>query len=206
MVEYVSKKEVKPYRTIFDEMIAKMREEVKENGITFTYLLVGSAKRNLVVRHHNKGFDCDYQIFIQKNKKDLSPKQIKNLFIDLFNKYKPSDFDYSEDSTSAITIKKKDTGNCKIEFSYDVVILKKSEDKTEIIRRKDCNYTWNMLEDGYENYPENAQQVKGKDAWQLLREIYLDKKENHMNGVKGYVDKKSFQLFQESINETLQQI
>lgn len=206
MAEYVSKKEVKPYRTIFDEMIAKMREEVKEKGITFTYLLVGSAKRNLVVRHHNKGFDCDYQIFIQKNKKGMNPKEIKELFMRLFNKYKPSDFDNCEDSTSAITIKQKDEANSKIKFSYDVVILKKSEDKTEIIRRKDCNYTWNMLEDGYENYPENAQQVKGNDAWQLLREIYLDKKEKQMNNVKGYVEKESFHLFHESINETLQQI
>ena len=104
MAEYVSKNEVKPYRQIFDEMIAKMRKEVKENGITFTYLLVGSAKRNLVVRHHNKGFDCDYQIFIQKNKNGMKPKEIKELFIGLFNKYKPSVFDYCEDSTSAITI------------------------------------------------------------------------------------------------------
>lgn len=206
MTEYVSKNEVKPYRKIFDEMIAKMRKEVKENGITFTYLLVGSAKRNLVVRHHNKGFDCDYQVFIQKNKKGLNPKEIKKIFMDLFNKYSPSEFSNCEDSTSAITIKKKDTDNSKIEFSYDVVILKKSEGNTEIIRRKKDNYTWNELGEGYENYPENAQQVKGSDAWQKLRDIYLEKKENQMNGFKGYIEKKSFQLFQESINETLQKI
>ena len=109
-------------------------------------------------------------------------------------------------NTRVITIKKKDTDNSKIEFSYDVVILKKSEGNTEIIRRKEDKYTWNKLGERYENYPENAQQVKGSDAWQKLRDIYLEKKENQMSGVAGYCEKKSFQIFQESINETLQQI
>ena len=77
MAEYVSKNEVKPYRKIFDKMMVDIRESVRKKGITFTYQLVGSAKRNLVVSHHNKGFDCDYQIVIRKNKNNSFNKIIQ---------------------------------------------------------------------------------------------------------------------------------
>ena len=42
MTEYVSKNEVRPYRKIFDKMMADIRESVRKKGITFTYQLVGS--------------------------------------------------------------------------------------------------------------------------------------------------------------------
>ena len=37
MTEYVSKNEVRPYRRIFDKMMADIRESVRKKGITFTY-------------------------------------------------------------------------------------------------------------------------------------------------------------------------
>ena len=128
MAEYVSKNEVRPYRTQFHNVFNEVHKECKKQGLTFSSpLLVGSAKRNLVVRHHNKGFDCDYQIFLQKNKNNMSAKEIKLLLIKLFDKYMPDDYENCEDSTSAITIKKKSsTKKSSIEFSYDVAIIRKS--------------------------------------------------------------------------------
>ena len=76
--EYVPKKEVRPYRVLFEKVFREIQKELKkENGLTFEFRLVGSAKRNLIVRHHNKGFDCDYQLYLQNNKHGLSEKEIK---------------------------------------------------------------------------------------------------------------------------------
>ena len=89
MEGYVSKDEIKQYKDLFDNIIFKIRKDIKREGITFTHNLVGSGKRNLIVRHPTKGCDLDYQILLQKNSKALSPKDIKDRFRILFNKYKP---------------------------------------------------------------------------------------------------------------------
>ena len=92
--EYVSKDEVRPYEELFEEVFREIQKELrKKNGLTFSFALVGSAKRNLVVRHHNKGFDCDYQLYLQKNKQELSEEEIKKLLMEKFNKKMPSEFE-----------------------------------------------------------------------------------------------------------------
>lgn len=205
MAEYVSKNEVKPYRTLFDTVFKKVHKECKKQGLTFSSpLLVGSAKRNLVVRHHNKGFDCDYQIFLQKNKNDMSAKQIKTLLMELFNKYMPADFENCEDSTSAITIKKKSsTKNSALEFSYDIAIMRKRKeyDAPEIIRRNADNYCWNFLSD-MKNFGYHYGFISGQEMWSNLRERYYDKVINERQKSEP-VRRKSFQLLHEATNETL---
>ena len=47
----------------------------------------------------------------------------------------PSEFDYCEDSTSSITIKKKITKQSRIEFSYDIVIMDLCKDVSYILRK-----------------------------------------------------------------------
>jgi hypothetical protein len=104
MTKYVSAGELTPYKTLFDKAFRKVQSEARKSGLTFEHHLVGSAKRNLVVDHHNKGFDCDYQLYLQKNTQNLSAKQIKELLMDLFDKYIPDSFNKCENSTSSITI------------------------------------------------------------------------------------------------------
>ena len=128
-MEYVSKKEVKPWRAMFHKWMKNIRTKVKEKGITFTYRLVGSAKRNLVIRHHNQGFDCDYQIFIQRNSKALSPKEIKLLFKSVIDEVGVVDcFEPCENSTSSLTIKMVDKSQSKVRVGYDVVILQETDE------------------------------------------------------------------------------
>ncbi len=201
-MEYVKKKEVKPYRKEFSEKIELVREEVREEGITFTYVLVGSAKRNLVVRHHNKGFDCDYRIEIKKNKEDIKAKEMKEIFMRAFDKaFEDTEFKPCENSTSAITIKKVDKNDSKIIFGYDIVIVKVKDDDFEILRNlKDGTYKFEKLPES-KNHMEKVKDIKGKDMWKDVRDIYLEKKEKNENAEE---PKKSFQLFVETINEVLQ--
>ena len=79
MTKYVSAGELTPYKTLFDKAFRKVQSEARKSGLTFEHHLVGSAKRNLVVDHHNQGFDCDYQLYLKKNTQNLSAKQIKEL-------------------------------------------------------------------------------------------------------------------------------
>jgi len=186
-------------------MYQKMKLDLIERSfIMFLMKLVGSAKRNLVVRHHNKGFDCDYQIFLQKNKNNMSAKEIKLLLIKLFDKYMPDDYENCEDSTSAITIKKKSsTKKSSIEFSYDVAIMRerKKYDTPEIIRRSENNYCWNFLSDMVD-FGYHYGLISGQEMWNDLRERYYDKIINERQKNES-VRRKSFQLLHEATNETL---
>ena len=202
--EYVSKNEVRPYEELFEEVFREIQKELKKkNGLTFSFALVGSAKRNLVVRHHNKGFDCDYQLYLQRNKQELSAEKIKKLLIKKFDEKMPSEFDYCEDSTSSITIKKKITQQSKIEFSYDIVIMDLYEDASYILRKNGSGqYVWNQLPD-FTSFEDDYRQIEGADMWEDLRQCYYDKKIAKNNGSPKYKDKKSFQLLHQAVKETL---
>ena len=202
--EYVSKDEVRPYEELFEEVFREIQKELKKkNGLTFSFALVGSAKRNLVVRHHNKGFDCDYQLYLQRNKQELSAEKIKKLLIKKFDEKMPSEFDYCEDSTSSITIKKKITKQSKIEFSYDIVIMDLYEDASYILRKNGSGqYVWNQLPD-FTPFEDDYRQIEGADMWEDLRQCYYDKKIAKNNGSPKYKDNKSFQLLHQAVKETL---
>ena len=202
-MEYVSKKEVKPWRAMFHRWMKNIRTKVKEKGITFTYRLVGSAKRNLVIRHHNQGFDCDYQIFIQRNSKALSPKEIKLLFKSVIDEVCVVDcFEPCENSTSSLTIKMVDKAQSKVRVGYDVVILQETDEGLKILRcqnkgTKKESFVLELLPD-MTNMSAKLAKIKGKKQCDNLRERYYNKKTNY-NG-----EKKSFQLLNEAINEVLQ--
>lgn len=198
-MEYVPRIEVKPHKETFAAIIKEMRPKIKKEGVTFTCRLVGSAKRNLVVRHHNKGFDCDYQIIIQKNKNEFDEESIKKLFIREFDhSVVKRGFKNCEDSKQAITIKKVDYESSKILKAYDVVILDERNDGIYILtnHKKEKYYDYLPLPDT-SKHSANLKKVNGAEMWNYLRDIYLKKKENNTE------DKKSFQIFNESVNETL---
>lgn len=202
--EYVSKDEVRPYEELFEEVFREIQKELrKKNGLTFSFALVGSAKRRLVIRHHNKGFDCDYQLFVQKNKKNLSPKEIKDLLIKEFDARMPAHgFKTCRNKKKAIEIRKKDSDGDKLIFKYDIVIMK--EDCPYIIHRSENNvYVWN-LESDYSTWAEDYGKIKGANMWDDLRNRYYDKKIQKDNGTN-YVDRKSFQILHEAVKETLQE-
>lgn len=205
--KYVSKAEVKPLRRRFNMWMSLIHDQLKNKGISFTFMLVGSAKRNLVVRHHNKGFDCDYQIKITRNSLGLEAKEIKDLFRNSLNKVVKRDGYYDcENSTSSLTIKKKATKSS-VNHSYDVVILMQKPEGLSILRchkssyGKDC-YVFELLPDMSEAR-ENFNCISGLNSWNKLRDIYYKKKLNELTGNRS--GKKSFQLLNEAVNEVLQQ-
>ena len=115
----------------------------------------------------------------------------------------PSEFDYCEDSTSSITIKKKITQQSKIEFSYDIVIMDLYEDASYILRKNGSGqYVRNQHPD-FTSFEDDYRQIEGADMWEDLRQCYYDKKIAKNNGSPKYKDKKSFQLLHQAVKETL---
>lgn len=202
---YVPKEEVRPLRRQFHEWMQSIHDEIKDKGVSFTYMLVGSAKRNLVIRHHNKGFDCDYQIKITRNVNSLEAKELKDLFRNSLNKVvKKNGYSDCENSTSSLTIKKKGDKS-DIKHSYDVVILTQDKDGVKILRYDkppagDGDYVFEPLPD-MSSARENFQRINGKKMWDKLRDIYYDKKMNELTDRR--TGKKSFQLLNEAVNEVL---
>ena len=181
---YVTKAEINIWHNKFLGWIKNLRKEVRKEGITFDCRLVGSAKRHLVIRHHNKGFDLDFQIFINKNKNKIKEKDIKRLFINLLNELVVKEgFNYCNDSTSAITIKMVNEKCSFVVVGYDVVILRKKEidgvENTEILRHyKEANaeeWKFELLPD-MKNASKMFRKIKGEKMWQELRRRYYYKK------------------------------
>ena len=135
-----------------------------------------------------------------------SAQQIKELLMDLFDKYIPDSFYKCENSTSSITISKVNPTESKKEFTYDVVILKDVDSIPQILRvvkqGNSLMYQWNKLPE-MKHFIERFKLIQGPQMWADLRERYYQKKMDKINGVK-YHDKKSFQIFHDAVNETLQ--
>ena len=201
MEKYVSRRECRPYREAFEKVLASVRAAMRKEGVTFTCNLVGSGKRNLIVRHPQKGFDLDYQIVIQTNKKKFNARSLNEKFRLCFDRAKGAGFSPSEDSTSALTIKLKDTKHSRVKFAYDVVLLRKSAVGTEIIRRNnEGNYVWNTLKD-MDDFHDRLEHIwKSVELKERLKNLYWEKKIAQM---EGRTQKKSYQLLHEAINEVL---
>lgn len=202
--KFVSKNEVKEYTDLFSQVFSEIQKVLKkDNGLTFSYRLVGSASRRLVIRHHNQGFDCDYQLYVQKNKQNLSPKVIKDLLLKEFDARMPKKgFMTCKNKKKAIEIQKKKTESDQLIFKYDIVVMKK-DDYPYIIHRSENNvYVWNPEAD-YSTWAEDYGKIKGSNMWDDLRNRYYDKKIQKDNGTN-YVNRKSFQILHEAVKETLQ--
>lgn len=187
MFEYVPKSEYQPFKLEVDEILKSIQRDLKENGIlTFQFNLIGSAKRKLITRveNGNQGFDLDYNIVIQRifNNRYKNAKLLKQKFIDLFNKYFDDSYDYSEDSTSVITIKKLNAQRNKIICSVDIAIVSYYEDEEGMERQKyirfdknSGNYSW-ALRKVATNHRHVEDLIKEKNLWEDVKVLYLNNK------------------------------
>ena len=192
MFEYVTKSEYQPFKLEVDEILKSIQRDLRENGIlTFQFNLIGSAKRKLITRveNGNQGFDLDYNIVIQRifNNRYKNAKLLKQKFIDLFNKYFDDSYDYSEDSTSVITIKKLNAQRNKVLCSVDFAIVNYYEDeegmeRQEYIRfdKNTGNYSW-ALRKVATNHRHVENLIKEKDLWEDVKDLYLNNKNKEPN-------------------------
>lgn len=196
--------ELKPYKEKFNDAMKSEAISSLHEKYSFFYRLVGSAKRNLVLRddEKNEGFDLDYQIVFYQNQKGKSSDNyiaIKNDFRTAFDDFfTKQGFKHGDDSTTAITIKKLNDDET-INYSYDVVLLSPNDDGSyssfHYENHEKTIMQLAMVKDS-KDFQKKYKKVK-KEMWNDVREKYKYKKNNNIQ------NKKSFSLLVDTINEII---
>jgi hypothetical protein len=203
MYGFAKQKEVKELAEWCKNILHAVQKEVRDY-FTFDIQPIGSGRNKLVTQNAEEAFDLDYNIVLQRDKKNLlnDPKQIKDIFINGFNKVlkeKVEGFDaVTSDSASVVTVKQILIGELK--FSFDVAIIVESNDG--IFYRltndkKTKRYIWNEVANS-RNYMERFQNIKNDDHWVDFKKRYLELKNMHL---KRQDEINSFSIFLETINE-----
>lgn len=202
MYKFANPMEVKVLTKWCEEILHSVQNGVREY-FTFDIRLIGSGDKKLVTQNENESFDLDYNIILQKDKKNLlnNPRQIKDIFVSRFNRIlqpEISDFKYACDSISVITLKLVQNG--RLQFSFDVAILVENNDgifyRLTNDKRTD-RYIWNEVAQS-KNYLEKFHRLKTQGYWQDFKERYLELKNYHLRRNDNV---KSFSVFLETLNE-----
>lgn len=200
MFIYANQQEVKESR-YWCEGILHNVQELLRNYFTFEIRLIGSGEKRLITQNGENGaFDLDYNLIIQRDKKNLinNPKQVKEIFISAFNEVAPNfEFSFAKNSTSVITEKyiPKDAN-----FSFDIAIITQGNDDKyyKLIYDKPTNrYFWNEVPLS-KNYQTKFTQLKRQGDWLTFKQRYLELKNMHLMRNESVP---SFSVFLETLNE-----
>lgn len=184
--EYATKKIKKPYKHKIISLLNMVRKDLK-GKLTFQHKFVGSEALGLVTYDPstNTGFDFDIDILPTNKIKKYSPKELKTMLINSFNKFcKDFNFSSPENSSSVFTIKVKDKNKSKIIFSADFAIVdvfldKKgncSQKKVYFDKTKKDSYYWQKQPQEIYDYLKKIKLIKDKRLRNQVRILYLDKK------------------------------
>lgn len=202
MYKFADSIQVKELTKWCEGILHKVQDQVREY-FTFDIRLVGSGDKKLVTQNSEEAFDLDYNIILQKDKKNLlnNPKQIKEIFVSRFNRILESevdDYNYASDSTSVITIKLIRNGHLK--FSFDVAIIVEGNDGVFYRLtndKKSGRYIWNQVPNS-RDYFDKFQHIKAEGYWNDFKKRYLELKNMHLRRGDNI---KSFSIFLETIND-----
>lgn len=203
--KYVPPAEWKPVKERIIDLIHFVQNDVR-NRFTFQYQFIGSSSRKMITRDEksNIGFDFDVNIMVNDDDENYTPKEIKHILMDSFNRFiRRYGYDYCEDSTRVFTIKVKDTHNSCILHSCDFAVVHNYGDKRqEYIRFNKTShyYSWEEQPQGFYQLPEKEQFCKENYLCQAIRDLYINKKNRNMDR-----NKKSRSIYAETIHQICQQ-
>ena len=214
--EYVSEKEVRPYRSECSRMLTELRDHLNEEyGINTQFFLVGSGShaRKLVMRNGNAPFDLDYNLMVIGMPEEYwdDTRRLKNTVRDSLNLIlrrnrslvvRGGQFSDGKDSTSVITALMYTPGILsQVAFSFDLDILVRDEDGTyyRLVPDKGTNnYHWGEAPSVH-CIREKADAIKSKRHWDEVRERYKNKKNMYLK--RQDKNHPSFIVYVETINE-----
>lgn len=201
---YVTKASAKPIKNELIQIIHEVQDIVRPH-FTFQFRTVGSSRRNMITcdQKSNIGFDFDFDLEINDDDEKYSATEIRHIIKNAIDQVAPRyGYNYCEDSTSVLTIKKVNTFTSRILHSCDFAIVYNCGDgRQQYIRfnKKLNNYTWEYQGQGFKNLEEKITWLKYNGYWGELQDYYLDKKNHNNNQYKH-----SRSIFAESINEMYQ--
>ena len=191
-------------RKICENTINTLQKELRQY-FTFSFKLIGSGDtRLMMINGKDNSIDLDYNLVIQRDKKQLSgnPSKIKHLFLTSLKEILGKDVKVS-DSTQVIT--------CYVgkmygyTFSFDIAIIIDGNDgfMYKIVNDKNgapSRYIWNRIPKS-KNFEYKFSLLKKSGYWEDMKEIYKEKKNAYL---KKQSDISSFSILIETINEVIQ--
>lgn len=208
--EFISKSEYAPIRIQLENIIKEIQNNMRPE-YTFQFSLIGSGRKKLITKEtgSNKGFDFDYNFSLQKVKDEFDgAKTIRENFFKIIQEIGKKYGYQTEDNRSAITIKLIDKENKKIEHSCDFGIVEDWRDGEDneyqriIVRDKNVaspTYIWNERQKS-KNFSIKLSNIEAAGLWEVLKLEYLKIKNTNKD-----IEKKSYQLFIEAINNVYNQ-
>lgn len=206
-IEYVNKKEVQEYKLEMQTALIKCaRELTKAKLPSFAQGIVGSAKRNLVLKNKSNPkevYDVDYQLTCHKKETNANHREvIRKRLLNILNKDKKANWKI-ENSTSVLTAKKYNLNN-ELLKSFDLALIKMNKEKSKVrstFNKKENKYIWNEIKDS-KDLSQKIKRVEGPQDWQSLRNKYKNYREEQWNTEKDN-KKPSISIFVQVVNEVI---
>lgn len=196
---YVPRNEYLPVKKELERLINEVQDEAREH-FTFSFTYVGSTHRKLITEDikGNTGYDFDVNIHVNDDEEEYSAEEIRTIVREAFNRHvRQYGYDYCEDSTRVLTIKKKDIFRSKIISSCDFAIVYDCKDGRQQyihFNKNQRTYDWEYLPMSNSELEERAELLRKNGHWDEVRDVYLYKKNTNTN-------KRSRSLYAETINE-----
>jgi hypothetical protein len=194
-LNYVSRSKWKLFQPLFFKVIEHIQRKGKEDEnykITFNPHIIGSRRTNLITQFPNSPFDFDLNLWIAKT--DIKDEQkIFNLIWSAIPK-KIDEYNIEIEAKTRVIkisfIKQKN-----IVFSIDLAIARFYKNKLSILVNDSDNLVWNVYSSSLDNLKGKINDIKNKKKWQLVREEYLElKNQENLNQDPSYI------LYIQSIN------
>lgn len=209
---FLDKDFLKRAQNLCSEIVTDIQDEVRAQGISCQFFLIGSGARNMITYQKRKDgeiyIDFDYNLNIMTFPQSNEEKTIKEIVRKAFNKVWKKRYgkECASDSTSALTsdfIYFKDSP--KINFSFDLGIVKKNNNGEwfRLIHNKMTDsYFWNPVRNSKE-VSKKAAILKKNNHWdgeESVRKNYLTIKNNYLR--QNDEEHPSFVCYIEAVNKT----
>lgn len=200
--QYVPRHEYLPIRMELEKLINLVQDELRDDYFTFSFTYIGSTHRKMITQDvkGNTGYDFDVNIHVNDDNEDFSPEEIRRILKKAFDKHgRAFGYDFCEDSTRVLTIKRKDILCSRILSSCDFAIVYDCDDGRQQyihFNKNQKSYEWKYLPISNTKLGERAECFKKHNHWDEVRELYIYKKNWNDD-----TNKRSRSLYAETINE-----
>lgn len=216
--EYVRKSEYMPVKKELIELINLVQDDLRDK-FTFRFDFIGSSSRDMITCDYstNEGYDFDVNIEVNDPNEEYSAEELKIMLMKTFDKvidkkrgiinvwksiYSP-EYNNCQKGTRVFTIRVYEpfSNNKKIRYGCDFAIVNnfiehgRKKQKYIHYNKRNCTYSWQLQEKGYDLF-EKEQFISKNKLASKLKKLYLDKKNNNTNK-----NKKSRSLYAEAVNE-----
>lgn len=198
-IEYVPRGEVKIYKKDMHELLNDVRMSLVDDGHpNFNVGIVGSGKRNLVLKKGDSLYDVDFQLYLSNDEAESDYRD------DVLSKLRELSDDtwVFENKSSVIAGRQYETKEKNNQISsFDIALIKGKHDEPKMRSqwiKKEKRFVWNETKDSATIF-ERRKSIVGNEMWTYLRGQYKDMREEQWDSE----DKKpSYSLYVESINNT----